>query len=157
MQGGRPEEAFAEIELALTLDPECWLANSEAGCLHYRQQRFADAIRYFEKATALGHVPASDPGMLMSSYHAVGDWDGVRRAAHQTAARAERVLTRDHVNGAAIGCAVGALAALGDAARARDLMDRALLIDPNNAKMRYNFACGASAFLHDNDLAMSTS
>jgi adenylate cyclase len=154
MLQGQIDEAFAEIELALTLDPECWLANSEAGCLNYGQLRFADAIQHFEKATSLGRVPACDPGMLMSSYHALGDWDGVRRAARQTVARAERVLTRDHVNGAALGCAVGALAALGEAGRARDLMDRALLIDPNNAKMRYNFACGASAFLHDNDLAV---
>jgi adenylate cyclase len=154
MRRDRIAEAFAEVELALRLDPESWAVNSEAGRLYYGEQRFAEAIRHFEKATALGQASAGDPGMLMSSYHALGDWDGVRRAARKTADRAEQALTRDHVNGASIGCGVGALAALGEAARARDLMARALLIDPDNPRMRYNFACGAVAFLHDADLAL---
>jgi adenylate cyclase len=45
--------------------------------------------------------------------------------------------------------AVSAHATLGDEARARELMDRAMLLDPNNANMRYNFVCATIRF---NDL-----
>jgi len=154
MRQDRMAEAFVEIEIALRLDPESWAVNSEAGRLYYGEQRFSEAVGHLEKATALGYASAGDPGMLMSSYRAIGDEEGVLRAARKTADSAEQALSRDHVNGAAIGCGVGALAALGEMTRARDVMARALLIDPDNPRMRYNFGCGAMAFLHDADLAM---
>ena len=44
-------------------------------------------------------------------------------------------------NGAAISFGVSALAALGERDRAMEWMERALLIDPDNLNMRYNFAC----------------
>jgi adenylate cyclase len=154
IQQDRDDEAFAEIQIALSVDPDSWAANSEAGCLSYRRHRFEDAIAHFEKATALGQLSASDPGMMMSSYAALGDREGMQRAARITLARAERALEQGHVNGAAMGCAVGALAVLGQAARARDIIERSLLIDPDNMKMRYNFGCGASSQLHDPDVAL---
>jgi adenylate cyclase len=151
---GQIDEAFRELDIALRLDPESWMVNSEAGKLYYGQQRYAEAIGHFEKATALGLASAGDPGMLLSSYYAVGDETGVRRAAVFAVERAEQALSRDYVNGAAIGCAVGAFAALGEVKRARDLIERALLIDPDNPRMRYNFACGACAFLRDFDVTL---
>jgi adenylate cyclase len=47
-----------------------------------------------------------------------------------------------------------ALAALGDAERARDWMNRALLIEPDNMNARYNFACQMTAHLKDSDAAL---
>jgi adenylate cyclase len=44
-------------------------------------------------------------------------------------------------NGAAMGYGVAALACLGEAERAMEWINRALLIDPDNMNMRYNFAC----------------
>ena len=41
-----------------------------------------------------------------------------------------------------MGWGVGALAVLGEAERAREWINRALLINPDNMHMRYNFACG---------------
>jgi adenylate cyclase len=58
------------------------------------------------------------------------------------------------VSGASIGCAASALAVLGEHEQARDLIDRALLIDPDNLRMRYNFACGAVIYLKDTELAL---
>ena len=40
-----------------------------------------------------------------------------------------------------MGFAVGALAALGEAERAKEWAERALLLDPDNLNLRYNFAC----------------
>ena len=53
-----------------------------------------------------------------------------------------------------MGAGVDALAAQGDAVRAKDWMNRALLIDPDNLNMRYNFACTLITQLRDFDMAL---
>jgi adenylate cyclase len=53
-----------------------------------------------------------------------------------------------------MGMGVTALAALGETDRAKDWMRRALLIDPDNLQMRYNFACTLAASLGDPDAAL---
>ena len=49
---------------------------------------------------------------------------------------------------------VSALAALGEKDRAREWMERALLIDPDNLNMRYNFACALAKDLGDREGAL---
>ena len=53
-------------------------------------------------------------------------------------ARAEKILAQDSNNGAAIGYGVVALAGLRETERAREWINRALLIEPDNMNMRYN-------------------
>jgi adenylate cyclase len=151
---GREQEAIAEIDVALSIDPASWIANSVAGRLNYKMRRFHEAIRYWETATASQEAASSDPGMLMSTYAAVGDAEGIKRAARVALDRAERALAREDINGAAMCCGVSALAALGEEERARDLMERGLLLDPDNMMMRYNFACGIVTYLKDVDTAL---
>jgi adenylate cyclase len=150
----RAEAALAEIEAALALDPDSWAANAVAGRISYVQHRFDDAIRYWEKATSLPDSAKGDPGMLMSCYFATGDMEGARRAAAISLERLQPVLLQDHVNGGALGCGASALAVLGDMEAARDLMRRALLVDPDNLRMRYNFACSAMLHFKDPDMAI---
>jgi adenylate cyclase len=92
--------------------------------------------------------------MLITCYTALGDTEGARRAARMTLARAEATLAQDRSNGSAMGHGVGALAVLGEAERTRDWVRRALLIDPDNQNMRYNFACALSVHLKDIDGAL---
>lgn len=47
-----------------------------------------------------------------------------------------------------------ALGALGEAERAKARMNRALLIDPENLDMHYNFACALNAYLNDKQAAL---
>jgi adenylate cyclase len=47
-----------------------------------------------------------------------------------------------------------ALTVLGQGERAKDWMGRALLIDPENLTMRYNFACTLAKHLNDKDAAL---
>jgi len=47
-----------------------------------------------------------------------------------------------------------ALLVLGQADRAKDWINRALLIDPDNLNMRYNLACGVSSYLKDAESAV---
>ena len=146
---GRHGEAFAEIQIALGLDPESHEVNQCAGELSVRQRRLKDAIRYFEKAVELMEPDFRSAGMLISCNTAVGDAEGIRRAAQITLERAKKALSQDQSNGSAMGFVVSALAALGEAERAKEWIARALLVDPDNLNMRYNFACDLSTHLQD--------
>ncbi|HEY5072304.1 MAG TPA: hypothetical protein VII63_09760, partial [Caulobacteraceae bacterium] len=151
---GHDDEAWAEVVIALRLDAESYEANATAGYLSFRQGRLEEAIRYYEAASALMEADFKCAGMLTTCYTAVGDTAGARRAAGVTLARSEKAVAQDESNGAAIGWGVIALGVLGEADRARSWVQRALLIDPENMNMRYNFACALSIHLEDADAAL---
>jgi adenylate cyclase len=152
-QYGRHDEASAEIEIALRLGPESYEVNKSAAYLRVRQQRFNEAIGFYEKAMALMETDVNSPAMLITCYTAVGPSEGAQRAARITLARAEKILAQDSNNGSAMGYGVTALAMLGEAERTRDWINRALLIEPDNMNMRYNFAC-AMTTLREMDAAL---
>lgn len=153
-QDGRDEEARAWVELALELEPDSWEANAEAGRIAYLQHRFEDAARHYERASILGDPSVNDPAMMMSAYAALGDVEAMRRAARMALARSERLLARNDSHGVGLSSGVLALAALGEGERMRSWIEKALLIDPDNLTMRYNFACAAAAHLGDVDGAI---
>jgi adenylate cyclase len=148
------DEALREIEIALRLDPESHEVNKAAAVVRFRENQFEAAARYFEKAAALEETDFASGGMLITCYDALGDADAVRRSAEITLARAEKILAHDANNGSAIGHGSIALTALGQRDRAKDWMDRALLIDPENVTMRYNFVCALGNYLKDKDAAL---
>jgi len=152
-QYGRHDAASAEIEIALRLDPESYEVNKSAAYLRVRQQRFNEAIGFYEKAMALMETDVNSPAMLITCYTAVGPTEGAQRAAQITLARAEKILAQDSNNGSAMGYGVTALAMLGEAERTKDWISRALLIEPDNMNMRYNFAC-AMTTLRETDVAL---
>jgi adenylate cyclase len=122
--------------------------------LRFRQQRVEESIPYFEKAVALEEGDFGSSGMLITCHTALGNPEAARRAAEITLARAENVLARDSNNGSAMGHGSDALAVLGQGERAKDWMARALLIDPENMTMRYNFVCALANHLNDKEAAL---
>ena len=152
---GFMDEAMNEVKVALTLDPESYEANRAAGRLNYQLHRFEDAIRYYGKAVSLMEADISSVTMLGSSYQALGDTAGMRRAAEVASRRAEAVLERDPNHLGAMAHSAYALVKLGEIERAKARMDRALLIDPDNRNNRYNFACFLSADMGDRDAALA--
>jgi adenylate cyclase len=151
---GRHDEAFAEIQIALGRDAESYEVIRSTAYLSYRQHRLEDAIRYWAKATTLMETDIHSPAMLMSCYVAVGDRPAARRCAQIVLSRAEKVVERDPSNGVLMAYSVYALATLGEAERAKARMTRALLIDPDNLNMRYNFACVLLIHLNETDAAL---
>ncbi len=151
---GHEEDARMMIEKALRLDPESFEVNKEAGRLTFRQGRIEEACGYFEKAASLMDSDYHDSGMLITCYQAMGDEAGVRRAAKMTQERAEKAVTQDASNGAALGWGAVSLSSLGEPVRAKEWIDRALMIDPDNNTMRYNLACSLATYLKDIDKAM---
>jgi adenylate cyclase len=144
-QYGRHDEASVELDVALRLDPESYEVNKSAAYLAVRQRRIEDAIRYYETATALMETDVNSPAMLITCYSALGHVEQAQRAARITLGRAEAILAQDDNNGSAMGYGVTALVVLGDVERAKEWINRALLIDPDNMNMRYNFACALTA------------
>ena len=151
----RPDEAIAEVEIALSLDPQSYEVNLGAGYLYFREQEFAKAIKRYEIAAAAMPSDYHSAGTLLSCMLATGDKEGTLLTARMTLSRAEMALAQDQNNGSAIGFAVVALAVLGETARAREWIDRALLLDPENMNMRYNFACALCLHSNDNEAAMA--
>ena len=148
------EAAAAAVATALELDPESYEVNRSAGRLNYQLKRHAEAIRYYEKAATLMEADLSSASVLMSSYTVLGDVEGMHRAAQRALNRAEAILAHDPNNSMVAGYSAYALCALGDSERAKARMARALLIDPKNFNMRYNFACALSVYLKDKKAAL---
>jgi adenylate cyclase len=153
-ESGRYDEAAAEIAMALRLDPDSYEVNRSAGYLSFRRQQLADAIRYFEKAMALVETEINSACMLLTCYTAIGNSEATRRAAQLALERTEAALAHDANNGTVTGYSAYALAALGESERARQRMSRALLIEPDNLNMRYNFACALSVHLKETQAAI---
>jgi adenylate cyclase len=147
-------EADREIEIALRLDPESYQVNRAAGLLRFREKRIEEAAVYWEKAATLEESDFGAAGMLGSVYTALGQHDAAQRAAKMSLERCEKVLARDPHNGMALGHSSAALAELGEHERAKERMERALLVDPDNITMRYNFVCTLANYLKDKDAAL---
>jgi adenylate cyclase len=150
---GRYDEALVEIDAALRLGPESFEVNSAAARLYFTQRRLPEAVRYYEKAAALMETDFSSVSLLMTCYKALGESEKFRDAARRTLARAEKITTQEPDNGLALGYVVWSLCTLGEAERAKDLAKRAMLLDPDNLTMLYNFGC-AFTELGEPDVAL---
>ena len=150
----RDREAQAEIEMALQLNPESWEVNKEAARVYYRQGRLEDATRYLEKATSLAESDFHSRGMLSALYLAQGDIESARACAAKVIEQVEAALSRNPDNGAALAYGVLSFAAVGNFDRAREWIERALLLDPDNMYMRYNLAWPVLAFFDDRERAL---
>jgi adenylate cyclase len=147
-------EADAEMETALQLDPESWEVNKEAARVRMRQGRLEDAASHLEKAVSHMESDVHAWARLVTLQHALGNRSAQKAAAEMAVTQAELVLAQDPSNGAAISFGALGHAALGQAERAREWIERALLLDPDNLSMRYNFACALAAFIGDRDGAL---
>ncbi|HEY7977477.1 MAG TPA: adenylate/guanylate cyclase domain-containing protein [Rhizomicrobium sp.] len=148
------DAAIVEIEKALRLDPESYEVNKAAARLYYTMRNHEAAILHFEKAASAMDTDYWASGMLNHCYTQSGDPEAARRAAERTLARTEKIMAQDPNNGSAMGFAIDALSKLGQGERAKNLMNRALLLDPGNMNLRYNMACTLIVDLHDVDAAL---
>jgi adenylate cyclase len=151
---GEHEQAKQRIETALRLNPESWETTKEAARLNFRQGRIEEAVAYFEKAATLMETDYNDTLMLITCYQALNRPQDLKRAAQMTLRRAEQASVQDPSNGSAVCAAATALATLGQADRARERIDRALLIDPDNLVVRYNLACTLVTYMDDKTRAL---
>jgi adenylate cyclase len=152
---GRHDEADAALNEAIRLGPDSWEVNKEAGRTALTRRDLGTATRHYEKAVEVMETDFHAWGMLSTCYHALGDTENVRRAAEMMVSEAEKAVQQDPSNGAALGILAGGHALLGAEETAREWMERAVLIDPDNLLMRYNFACVLAGHLGDREGALT--
>jgi len=150
----RNDEAAREIDIALRLDPESYQVNRNAGLLRFRQKQIEKAAAHWEKTMTLEEDDFGSAAMLITVYTALGKPEAAQRAAKIALERCEKILARDSNNAAALGHSPVSLAILGQRERAKQRMERALLIDPDNMTMRYNFVCALANYLGEKDAAL---
>jgi adenylate cyclase len=151
-QYDRHNEAAAEIDDALRLDSESYEVNRAAAYLHFRQRRPNEATRYYEKSMSLMETDLNSGSMLLTCYTALGNSQAALRVARITLSRVEKMLAQDPNNATGMGNGALALATLGEGERAKEWINRALLIDPDNMNARYNFACSLTSFMKPPDV-----
>ena len=151
----RLSDAVTEIEKALRLDPDSWEVNKEAGRLALAGGRIADAAGHYAKAAEVMESDFHAWAMLVTCLRRLGDEGGVKHAAERMISESKKALAEDPSNGAALGIAAGGLAITGQYDRARESIERAMLLDPDNNTMRYNFACVLATHMADHQAALS--
>jgi adenylate cyclase len=151
---GRIAEADEQMKKAIELGPNSWEVNKEAGRLRRLRGDIEGATRHYEKAVEVMESDFHSWALLLTFYQALRDREKVLHSARMMVSEAEKAIEQDPSNGAALGIIAGGFAALGEPDRAREWIDRAILIDPDNQTMRYNFACVLSAHLNDKDGAL---
>jgi adenylate cyclase len=150
---GRYEEAMVEHRAALRLDPDSYEVNAPAARCYIAMRRNAEAIACLEKAAAAMETDFWALGMAIQCYEAIGDREGARSAARRELARVEKIIVAEPDHGLAIGWGVSALVTLGEADRAREWTERAMLLDPDNLNLLYNLGCNMVS-LGDFDMAV---
>ena len=138
---GDDERAAAEMRKAIQLGSDSWEVNKEAGRYYLANRAVETAAGHYEKAVELMESDFHAWAMLSTCYQALGNTERVREAAKMMISEAQRAVQEDPSNGSALGILAGGHVLLGEEERAREWMERALLIDPDNLTMRYNFAC----------------
>jgi len=151
---GKDHDAREELETALQLNPDSWEANKEAARIFCRQNDLPLAAQCLEKATSLSESDFHSRGMLSAMYLGQGDVDKARACAAELIRQVEGALSRNPDNGAALAYGALSFAAVGNIDRARDWIERALLLDPENMYMRYNLAWPVLGFMDDKELAL---
>jgi adenylate cyclase len=140
----RFDAAKEKMDAALRLGPDSWEVNKEAGRFYLLRREVVAATNCFEKAAEVMESDFHAWAMLSTCYLALGHKEKVREAARMMVSEADKAVRQDPSNGAALGILAGGHALLGDRERSREWIDRALLIDPENLDMRYNFASTAT-------------
>jgi len=147
------DAAAREMETAIRLGPESWEVNKEAGRFYLNKRNVAAATHHYEKAAELMESDFHAWAMLSTCYQAAGDSAKLRQSAKRMISESQLAVQQDPSNGAALGILAGGYALLGEKEKCREWIDRALLVDPDNLNMRYNFACVLS-IMRDTDAAL---
>ena len=148
-EAGDFDGAWAEISRALELDSNSWEANREAARLLMQLRRVDEAQRHYELAASLDENDYHSCMMLLTCAEAEGSKDKKPEIARRMLERSERALAQDSLNASALGVSAAALTILGDLGRAKERIQRAMMVDPDNINMPYNFACMLATWVGD--------
>jgi len=133
---GRDEEAAAALERSLALQPT-YRAASNLGVLEFKRGRYAEAAHAFERALALDDHDFRVWRNLAAAYHwAPGQQEKARPAWEKAARLAEEAARVNPKDAAVVAELASCRAMLGDTARARADLARALALAPGDVEVQ---------------------
>jgi len=144
------DKAIAECELALRLDPDSFEVNNAAAQAFLQLGRYQDALDCYVRASNVIEGDWSNLAMAVQCYQGMGDLEGAKAMAARAIKRIEAHISNNPRNGAALAFGAATHAMLGEVDSAKDWAERAMIISPDDFKMRYNLAC-AMALLGEID------
>ena len=139
--GQRYEEAMAEFEQAIALDPNSFEAHYFYARACFAQGNPERAAKLFERAADIKPDDYQSLCLLVHIYRSLGRDRDKESAARRGLERAESELTLHPENPRPAYLSAGALVALGETDRAKECVSRALAIDPDDILTQYNAAC----------------
>ena len=138
---GRFEEAIVEHRRALGIDPVAYEVNAAAARSFVATKRYDEAIVCLERAAVDIELDFWALENTIQCHEAKGDKAGAISAARRALERIEKVITAESDHGVAMGYGIRALVTLGEIERAKEWVERALLLDPENTLLHYKIAC----------------
>jgi serine/threonine protein kinase/tetratricopeptide (TPR) repeat protein len=137
----RWDEAEQEFETAMRLNPKLYEAPYFYARARFAQGRMADSIKLFERAADLRPEDYQAPCLLAQAYGSLRDKANAESWYRRAAQIVEERLEMNPDDTRALILGAGALASLGEGARALDMANRALAVDPDDSALLYNVAC----------------
>ena len=138
---GKLDEARLALEKALELSPESYDINAVAARYFIAAKKYGDAIKHLTKAESLMETDVWAVGMALQCHEARGDNVGARMAAQHGMERINKILATDPNHVDAIERGVTTLLRLGQTAKAKDWVEKAIKLNPDSRSLRYNMAC----------------
>ncbi len=138
---GRHADAEAAFERALELDPNYFEANLFFARHLHRTGQSERSIPYFIRATEVQPDDCQAPLLLDQTLRALGRKAEGEPYARMGLKRAEEALRKFPESSRPAQLGAATLACLGEADHAKQWMERALAIDPDDTHIKYNAAC----------------
>src|SRR5437762_10456311 len=143
------EEAAAEFEKAIALDPNSYETHYLYARANFAQGNIERAAALFQRAAEIKPDDYQSVCLLIQIYRTLGREHDTKNAARKGVKLAERELTLHAEDPRPAHLGIAALLELGENDRAREWISRALAIDPDDPLTQYNLACG---YTHLGDL-----
>ncbi len=149
----RNEDALAALGQALALDPLSFDMHIQFGRYHMKLGAFEESARHYMRAMEIRPEEFVAPMMIAQAMQALGRSDEAMAYARIGNLRAEEMQRHHPENSRPAQMLAVSHAFLGDPAKARHWLSRALSIDPDDNQVRYNAAC-AYAMLGEAETAI---
>jgi adenylate cyclase len=137
----RFEEAEAEFQAALHLDPDLFEAHYFYARHCFVQGRQLQAVQHYEEAMRIRPEDYQSPLLVAQSYDDLGRPDDARRARRKGVELAEQHLKLNPDDARACYMAANGLVALGQTERGRQWAEKAVAMRPDDPMLLYNAGC----------------